>query len=127
MKLDSINRYVALRASLLKEQGALEARLARIQEALSGQALSRQAAAPEATAPSEPKPRRRRRRRTNKLSLKKAVLEVTKGKPLAKPEILAGVKKLGYKFTASNPRKYLDVILYAKGQFKRSGGKFRPA
>ncbi len=123
MKLDSINRYVALRASLLKEQAGLEARLARIQEALSGQA-----AAPEAPVPAEPKPQRRRGRRTrNKLSLKKAVIEVTKDKPLAKPEILAGVRKLGYNFTASNPRKYLDVILYAKGQFKRSGGKFSPA
>jgi hypothetical protein len=133
MKQDITTRIVQLHASLVKEKASLEQRLAVINKALrsiggsvnSGPSVSK---APVAIA--VPKPGKRggaRRRLDNPMPLKKAIIQVTKAKPLTKDEILAAVLKLGYKFTGSNPMNSINVHLYTKGQFKKhSGGRFSP-
>lgn len=120
MKYDPIQKYIALRQSLLKERATLEARLTRINEALKtdGPGLAATAAKPSSTPP---------KRTRNRMSLKAAVTEVTKAKPLTKPEILAAVKKLGYKIGGKKPVNSLNVVLYSNRQFKNTGGKFSPA
>ncbi len=133
MKQDITTRIVQLHASLVKEKASLEQRLAVINKALrsiggsvnSGPAVSK---APVAIA--APKPGKRggaRRRLDNPMPLKKAIIQVTKAKPLTKEEILAAVLKLGYKFTGPVPMNSINVHLYTKGQFKKhSGGRFSP-
>ncbi len=120
MKHDPIQTYIAVREFLLKERATLEARLSRINEAFNtdGHGTAVRAAKP------SPKPAKRTK---NRLSLKAAINEVTKAKPLTKPEILTAVKKLGYKFGSDKPINSLNVVLYSNRQFKNSGGKFSPA
>lgn len=120
MKNDSLKQYVSLRDALQAERETLIARLQQIEAALGGAVTS--------SAPVKgkrgPKPGKRAR---NEMSLKEAVLKVTTGKSLTKDEILAGIRKLGYKFTAKDPVNSLNTVLYSKGQFKNDGGKFSPA
>jgi hypothetical protein len=116
MKTDALRKYIALHESLRKEKAELEERLARINEALG----SRDGV----SAGVSPGPRRKVR---NALSLKQAVVEVTKSKPLTKQEILDAIKKLGYRFSAKDPINSLNVVLYSKRQFKNQEGKFSPA
>ena len=123
MKIDSIRQFLALQESLHKERTQLEARLAQINEALGSS--QRRATA---TAPVPKKAVTRRGPRTrNEMSLKEAVMQVTKEKPLTKPEILEAIKKIGYRFSAKDPMNSLNVTLYTKGNFKNAGGKFSPA
>lgn len=119
-KSDSLKQYVALHQALLKEKAALEQRLAQIEQALSGTVPAKSASASAAA------PRAIVRRMKNKLSLKAAVIKVTSAKPLTKPEILAAVRKLGYRFGAPNPLPSLNTVLYTGKAFKNEGGKFSP-
>lgn len=125
MKLDTVKQYLALRASLLQEKASLEARLADINKALSERPGE---AAATAVPTAQRGPRRRWPRRVrNEMTLKEAVMRVTKDKPLTKPEILEAVKKLGYRFATKSPMNSLDMLLYKRGNFKRNGKKFSPA
>lgn len=67
----------------------------------------------------------------NPMSLRKAIIQVTTGNPLTKPEILEAVKKLGYKFNTKKPMDSLGTLLYKKKagrkQFKNDNGRFSPA
>lgn len=111
MKKDPLQQYIALRAALATEKTRLEQRLAEINRALDLEA---------------PKPQARGTPRAeNTMSLREAVTRVTKDKALTKPEILEGVQKLGYKFTAKDPTNSLNVLLYS-GNFKNLGnGTFK--
>ncbi|MBI4658149.1 MAG: hypothetical protein HY735_04735 [Verrucomicrobia bacterium] len=120
MRTDSITKYVALRRALLNEKAKLEAGLARINQALS---VDSPRSVP---AVSKHKPARAPRLK-NRMSLRAAVIQVTKAKPLTKPEILGAVQKLGYRFASAQPMRSLNTILYTNRQFKNSGGKFSPA
>ena len=120
MKHDPIQTYIALRESLLTERATLEARLSRINAALKTDGHGTVAPAPKPS----PKPAKRTK---NRLSLKAAITEVTKAKPLTKLEILTAVRKLGYQFGGAKPINSLNVVLYSNRQFKNSGGKFSPA
>jgi hypothetical protein len=61
-------------------------------------------------------------------SLKKAVLEFTKNRPLTKQEILTEIGKIGYTTKAKNSMTVLNPLLYGKNpKFKRNDGKFSPA
>ncbi len=136
MKQDITTRIVQLHASLVKEKASLEQRLTVINKALrsiggsvnSGVAVSK--ADVSIAAPKPGKPGKRggaRRRLDNPMPLKKAIIQVTKAKPLTKDEILAAVLKLGYKFTGPIPMNSINVHLYTKGQFKKhAGGRFSP-
>lgn len=120
MKPDKLRQYVTLRESLMKEKTALEARLREINKAL-GQEGATSAARVTVIA------RPMRKRAKNPMSLRAAVVQVTKDKPMAKPEILAAIKKIGYVFTAKDPVNSLNTVLYSGKTFKNQGGKFSPA
>ena len=133
MKQDITTRIVQLHASLIKEKASLEQRLTVINRALRsiGGSFNSGASVSKADVSiAAPKPGKRggaRRRLDNPMPLKKAIIQVTKAKPLTKDEILAAVLKLGYKFTGPIPMNSINVHLYTKGQFKKhSGGRFSP-
>ena len=123
MKIDSVRQFLSLQESLRKERAQLEARLAQLNEAL-GSSQNRVTAPAAAFKKAAAK---RGPRARNEMSLKEAVTQATKDKPLTKPEILEAIKKLGYRFVAKDPMNSLNVTLYTKGNFKNAGGKFSPA
>jgi len=132
MTSDPISQYLDLRKTLQAERAAILQRLARIDSVLSPVQAPKPAPSPapemvRATAPASgrpAKPARRKRfpRKPGQLSLKDAVRRLTAAKPLTKEEIQAALKKEGRQFAPGS----LDVALYAKGNFKRSDGKFCP-
>ena len=122
MKNDPLKAFVNLRDGLLKRKAELEAELSQIEKVLSLSPKGAVAAAPKAvTSTGRPK------RAKNELSLKEAVLTVTKGKTLSKPDILDAIAKIGYKFTAKSPMNSLNTLLYSDKAFKNTDGKFGPA
>ena len=123
MKNDSLKKFAALRTSLVNEKRQLEQRLAEINAVLGSET---QAASPAPRRPSASRAAKPRRSR-NAVSLKMLVKKVTAEKPLTKEQILAAVKKEGYKFTTDKPFASINVVLYTKGQFKNTDGKFSPA
>jgi len=127
MRTDILQQYLTSHEALRKEKTELESRLARINQALAGRAMISAGRMPGLL----DMPRRGRRvskRATNTLSLVEAMRKATSAKPLTKPEILAAIKKLGYKFESSNPMNSVNVKLYTRGLFqKRPGGRFSPA
>jgi hypothetical protein len=131
MKADALTQFIHLHSALLKEKAALEKRLSQIDRALGGMKSDVNSFAPVSnratvlTAP--PKRGGSRPRLQNPMSLKQAMIKATQPKPLSKPEILTGVRKLGYQFAGKNPMNSINVQLYTKGQFKKhSGGRFSP-
>jgi hypothetical protein len=68
-----------------------------------------------------------RKRAQNSVSLREAVLNATKAKPLSRQEILASVQSAGYVFTAKDPLNSLSTLLYTDKGIKNHGGKFGPA
>ncbi|MBN8247844.1 MAG: hypothetical protein J0L84_10415 [Verrucomicrobia bacterium] len=133
MKRDPLKQFVALRESLLARQAQLQAELKGINEALGVATATVAAVSGLATEPSgrrpgrSPGPRRGGKRARNAMSLREAVLTVTKSKPLPKAEILAAVGKLGYVFSAKDPMNSLNTFLYTDKQVKNYDGKFGPA
>ncbi len=141
MKNDKLKQFVSLREQLLRDKADLEARLSEINKALG--AVTGAAAAPVVAAapaakrgrkPSAPKaataPAAKpagRKRAQNSVSLREAVLNATKAKPLSRQEILAAVQSAGYVFTAKDPLNSLSTLLYTDKGIKNHGGKFGPA
>lgn len=133
---DPLKQFIETRNSLVQEKKELEERLKQIEQALSGSAVvaPKPGRASKAAAPAEePKAAARKvrgvrgKRAKNKMSLKEAVIQVTKDGPLNKQDILDKVQKdAGYKFSASNPINSLNQILYNKKLFVNEGGKFSP-
>lgn len=120
MRSDPIKQYVVLKTKLLKEKVELEARLAQILRALGTDE-------PAAAAPARPSATRGRKRIQNPMTMKEAILRVTKEKPLSKAEIVKAVQKIGYRFAAKDPISSLSTLLYTDRAFKNHGGKFAPA
>lgn len=119
MKNDRLKEFVSLRESLLNEREQILKRLEDIDRALGdGRHTGLHPIHPQAG----------RGTLQNPLSLKEAVIKVTSAKPLSKNDILAGIHKLGYRFTTTNPINSLNVVLYGKRpKFKNIDGKFTPA
>jgi hypothetical protein len=119
---DKLERYLASLEALRAEKAELEARLAKIDAALAATpALNRGRRA----GPSGPA--RRAQGRRNGLSLREAVTQVTRHRPLRKPEILQAVRKIGYKFATSDPMNSLNAMLYAPAnRFRNVKGRFAP-
>ena len=115
---DIIKQFLSSRDSLQKEKAALENRLAQVNRALS---------APVNAPTAAPSKRRPVARIVNTLSLQEAIGQVTKARPLTKVEILAAVKKLGYRFATKDPMNSLGATLYNRKKFKNASGKFSPA
>lgn len=122
MKRDSLKQFVSLRDALVAEKEAIEARLERINQALAAEPGPIEDGTPRAKRGRKPGGRRPR----NELSLREAVIQVTKGKPMGKKDIFDAVTKLGYVFGGNNPMNSLNVVLYSKKQFKNDDGKFSP-
>jgi hypothetical protein len=129
MKIHPLKQFVSLRDQLTKRKAELEKELSEINSALGSEvfhspvASSHVASAAHASSASKGGASRGRRAK-NTMSLKEAVLAVTKSKPLTKQEILDAVDKLGYKFTAKNPTNSLNTLLYSDKAFKNHDGKF---
>ncbi len=131
MKADALTQFVHLHSALIKEKAALEKRLSQIDHALGGAKSNVSSFSPvsnRATVLTTPSSRGGARPRLNNpMSLRQAMIKATQPKPLSKPEILSGVRKLGYQFAGKNPMNSINVQLYTKGQFKKhSGGRFSP-
>ena len=119
---DRLQRYLASLDELRTEKAELESRLEKINQALAGSP-----AAGRAGRGKRPGKRAGGGRRRNGLSLRAAVAQVTKNRPLAKTEILEAVRKLGYKFATSDPMNSLNAMLYAPAnKFRNKDGKFTP-
>ena len=119
---DKLQKYLASLDELRAEKAELEGRLEKINQALAG-------------APGSVGRRGRfgagRRagggRRRNGLSLRAAVTQVTKNRPMTKAEILEAVQKVGYKFATKDPMNSLNAMLYAPAnKFRNKDGKFSP-
>jgi hypothetical protein len=134
---DPLKQFIETRNSLVQEKKELEERLKQIEQALSGSSTvsapkpgrvaKAEAPVEEAKAPGRKVRGVRGKRAKNKMSLKEAVIMVTKDGPLNKHDILDRVQKdAGYKFSASNPINSLNQILYNKKLFVNEGGKFSP-
>jgi hypothetical protein len=118
---DKLQKYLASLDELRAEKAELEGRLEKINQALAG-------------APGSVGRRGRRTgrragggRRRNGLSLRAAVTQVTKNRPMTKAEILEAVQKVGYKFATKDPMNSLNAMLYAPAnKFRNKDGKFSP-
>ena len=112
---DVLDQFEVMRNQLRKEKADLIARVGRIEELLGEAAVANGA------------PVDSQGRIKNPMTLRQAVMQVTKGKQLTKKEIYAAVQKLGYRFGSKNPWNNLYVILYgkkSKPQLKKIGDKF---
>ncbi len=125
MKTVSIQQYLGLRNSLLREKETIENRLQEIERALDTATPETPLRPATSAAAAVSQPRVARRGRRAALSLKSAVMQVISSHPRTKEKILEGVKQLGYRFTTLNPLNSLGVILYGKSpKFRNEGGCF---
>lgn len=118
MKIDPLRTFLRLQKSLHSEKSRIERRLAELNRILG-------ASADEVPSRVVRTASRKRAKARNSMSLRDAVIQVTTGEALSRPEILEAVAKLGYRFRAANPINSLGVLLYGnKELFKNQGGKF---
>ena len=117
---DKLQQYLSSLKALHAEKARLEARLEQINAALAdtpGAATGRRGR----------RVGRRGRTRRNGLSLREAVVQVTRSRALSKPEILQAVQKVGYKFATKDPMNSLNAMLYAPAnRFRNQNGRFAP-
>lgn len=130
MRNDSLQQFVRIRQELNEERGRLEMRLSQINEALGEMPLPSlspiQGATGQSTSQSTSgRGRRGKRGSGGGQSLREHVIAALQGGAMTKEEVLAAVKKGGYKFSTSNPLNSLGVILYGKNpKLNRADGKF---
>ena len=117
---DKLQQYLASLKELHAEKARLEARLEQINAAL--------ADTPGATTGRRGRRvGRRGRARRNGLSLREAVVQVTRSRALSKPEILQAIQRIGYKFATKDPMNSLNAMLYAPAnRFRNQNGRFAP-
>src|SRR5262245_50139785 len=111
---DKLKDYLSSLDALRAEKTQLEARLDEIDQALTaaGVAVGGRRGV-------------RRPRARNEMSLRDAVAQVTRNRPLTKPEILEAIQKIGYKFSTDDPMNSLNAMLYSpKSRIRRQNGKF---
>lgn len=61
------------------------------------------------------------------MSLRAAIEQVTRNRPMTKAEILEAVQKIGYRFNTKKPMTSIDALIYKKSNgFKRQNGRFSP-
>jgi hypothetical protein len=119
---DKLQQYLASLEALHAEKAELEARLAKIEAALTGAQAAIRGGRHRRLDGVRP-----RRGRRGGLSLREAVAQVTRHRPLRKPEILQAVQKIGYKFATSDPMNSLNAMLYAPAnRFRNVKGRFAP-
>lgn len=119
MPKDSLKDFAVLRHSLETERARITARLEAIIAVLGAEGATVPAIADKPAKAVRPK---------NELSLKQAIVKVTRGNPLTKEEIYRAVTGLGYHFKTDQPLKSINVTLYGrKPKFRKAGGKFSVA
>jgi hypothetical protein len=124
MRIDTLEQFVTLRRQLTEERSALETRLRQINEAL-GEISPPSLSALAGATPFSGGARRGRRAAGGGPSLRELVLDILKGGPKTKEELLATVQQRGYKFSTGNPMNSLGVILYGKNpKLRRVEGRF---
>lgn len=114
--------YLRLKQDLLRERAGLVERIQQINTVLNAHEFyfSR-------TANIKFKPRNKVESPRNTMTLKDAVVLITRSKPMTKEEILTELAEIGYEFATPKPMNSLNTTLYAKGVFKRENGKFSPS
>src|SRR5256885_747570 len=125
MRNDITQQFVTLQRQLTSEKKGIEARLRQINEALGEISANAPAPAPApAPAVSAAPVWGGGGRPGGGASLRTLVLEALKEGPKTKEEVLATVKKRGFKFTSKDPLNSLGVILYGKNpRFNRADGR----
>lgn len=126
MNKNPLKQFAALREAMLNRKVEIENELSALNAALGGPGESRPPVAKPVKAAFAKVPKGPRKRAENALSLLEAVLNVTKEKPLSKPDILIAVGKLGYTFSAKSPLNSLNTLLYTNKGIKKTDGKFGP-
>jgi hypothetical protein len=129
MRIDSLQQFVKLRRELIQERDQVARRLAQINGALGELPAPSESAAQGASAGQSaaraPQPRAAAPQSGGGRSLRELVLEVLRGGPKTKEEVLDEVQQRGYKFQTNNPLNSLGVILYGKNpKFNRVEGRF---
>lgn len=124
MKPDALKQFSRLRDALIEERSVLERRLSQINDTLGLASAREDPGTPARNAGRRQMTRLGRAR--NSMSLKQAISKATRAKPLSKDEILAAVKKLGYKFSTPRPMATLNAYLYRKAEYERKAGRFSP-
>lgn len=123
MKLHTAySQFTKARTALITRRSQLQEELEKIDEILSQTSSSNGH-----VRSYSPPPRPRRTRTGNKLTLREAISQVVRGRALTKQEIIAGVTRIGYKFSTNDPAGSLNALLYSKtgrAAFKNQGGKF---
>ena len=144
MKKDKLHQFVSLRDQLLREKTELVSRLSEINAALGDVRVTPVAAPAPAVGASAPvrrgrRPKNtarsapaaaaggRRKRARNAMSLREAVMAVTKSRPLSRQDLLKAVQASGYVFTAKDPLNSLSTLLYSDKGIRNTNGKFGPA
>ena len=121
MPKDSLKDFAVLRHSLETERERISARLRAINAVLGAEPVP-------ASKPVKVARAKRVGRVQNGMSLKEAIVKVTKGNPLTKDEIYQAVTRLGYRFKTDQPLKSINVTLYGKKpKFRNQYGRFSPA
>ncbi len=116
---DPVRQFLELRENLQNERAALIERVQQIDEVLASTAL-------ESNNQLGIKRIKRPRQKRNAMSLKSAVIQITRKCPKTKEEILRELDKMGYIFSSATPINSLNATLYSKGQFVNNNGYFSP-
>lgn len=131
MRIDSLQQFIKLRSELTREREQVARRLAQINEALGEMSPPSLSAAQGVSEQSTPAPRPAPRASGGGggggggSSLREHVMAVLRDGAQTKEEVLAAVKRRGYRFQTNNPLNSLGVILYGKNpKFNRVDGRF---
>ena len=129
LQRDIVGEAMALFQRLQQERGQHQNRIDEIDRALG----HLRGAAPAAAAKTAARPAKvksvvvgRRGRGGNPMPLRAALVQVLAHGPRTKQELMAGVRKIGYRFKATDPMNSMQAFLYGAGKklFKRVDGKF---
>lgn len=120
--MSPFKEFLKLKKNLLKERAGLVERIKQINSVLDAQEFYY----PKSES-AHLKPRRQINTPRNTMTLRDAVILITRKKPMTKEQILLELDKLGYEFATPKPMNSLNATLYSKRTFKRENGCFSPA
>lgn len=123
MRTSALEQYVKWKQELTKQRKNLITEVERIDAVLNSTTTSNGHVRSESPAP----PRQRRTNQKNQLTLKAAIAQAVRKRPLDKKEILEAIGQIGYKFITRDPMGSINALLYSpagKTAFRNQGGKF---
>lgn len=113
--------YLSLKKELIKERAGLVERIQQINTVLNAHEFYYAR-----TANIKFRPRQKVQTPRNSMTLKDAVIMITRKKPMTKVEILMELDEVGYEFATPKPMNSLNTTLYSGGVFKNENGRFSP-